>query len=106
MPAVQSQQPGGGSSGRGAGKGGNAAGGGGGVAEVLESTLWSRQLGELSEQLVAALVCQIFEGAPAGPCEGAEGTAGSLCEGKKARREPLGCAGCLQASWDGPSSTR
>jgi hypothetical protein len=25
--------------------------------------MWSRQLGPLSEQLVAALVCQIFEGA-------------------------------------------
>ena len=33
------------------------------MAQVLESTLWSRQLGALSEQLVAALVCQIFEGA-------------------------------------------
>lgn len=34
------------------------------TVQVLESTLWSRQLGSLSEQLVAALVCQIFEGAP------------------------------------------
>ncbi len=34
----------------------------GGMAAVLESTLWNRQLGALSEELVAALVCQIFEG--------------------------------------------
>ncbi len=32
------------------------------LAEVLESTLWSRQLGPMSEEVVAALVCQIFEG--------------------------------------------
>ncbi len=32
------------------------------VVEVLESTLWSRQLGVMSEEVVAALVCQIFEG--------------------------------------------
>jgi hypothetical protein len=35
---------------------------GGTVADLLESTLWSRQLGAVSEDLVAALVCQIFEG--------------------------------------------
>ena len=34
------------------------------VAEVLENTLWNRQLGVMSEEIVAALVCQIFEGAP------------------------------------------
>ena len=33
------------------------------VAEVLENTLWNRQLGVMSEEIVAALVCQIFEGA-------------------------------------------
>ena len=39
------------------------------VAEVLENTLWNRQLGVMSEEIVAALVCQIFEGAPpALPC--------------------------------------
>lgn len=32
------------------------------VAEVLENTLWNRQLGAMSEEIVAALVCQIFEG--------------------------------------------
>lgn len=32
------------------------------VAALLESTLWNRQLGVVSEELVAALVCQIFEG--------------------------------------------
>lgn len=32
------------------------------VATLLESTLWNRQLGVVSEELVAALVCQIFEG--------------------------------------------
>ena len=52
---------------------GRGRGGGGGaaaepdsaVAEVLENTLWNRQLGVMSEEIVAALVCQIFEGAPA-----------------------------------------
>ena len=34
------------------------------VAEVLENTLWNRQLGVMSEEIVAALVCQIFEGMP------------------------------------------
>lgn len=34
------------------------------VAEVLENTLWNRQLGAMSEEIVAALVCQIFEGEP------------------------------------------
>lgn len=62
MPAVQAQS-GGGSGGKdGARNAAATSGSGGGVAEVLESTLWSRQLGSLSEQLVAALVCQIFEG--------------------------------------------
>jgi hypothetical protein len=32
------------------------------VADVLENTLWNRQLGAMSEEIVAALVCQIFEG--------------------------------------------
>ena len=32
------------------------------VADVLENTLWNRQLGTMSEEIVAALVCQIFEG--------------------------------------------
>jgi K+-transporting ATPase c subunit len=32
------------------------------VVEVLENTLWNRQLGVMSEEIVAALVCQIFEG--------------------------------------------
>ena len=30
--------------------------------DVLENTLWNRQLGVMSEEIVAALVCQIFEG--------------------------------------------
>ena len=34
------------------------------VTEVLEQTLWNRSLGVMSEEIVAALVCQIFEGAP------------------------------------------
>ncbi len=64
MPAVQ-EQSGGGSGGKdGARNGAAASGSGGGVAELLESTLWSRQLGSLSEPLVAALVGQVFEGAP------------------------------------------
>ena len=33
------------------------------IAQVLENTLWNRQLGVMSEEIVAALVCQIFEGA-------------------------------------------
>ncbi|KAK9814730.1 hypothetical protein WJX72_010634 [[Myrmecia] bisecta] len=32
------------------------------VMDVLENTLWNRQLGSMSEEIVAALVCQIFEG--------------------------------------------
>lgn len=32
------------------------------MREVLENTLWNRQLGVMSEEIVAALVCQIFEG--------------------------------------------
>jgi hypothetical protein len=28
----------------------------------LENTLWNRTLGTMSEEIVAALVCQIFEG--------------------------------------------
>ena len=34
------------------------------VMDVLENTLWNRQLGVMSEEIVAALVCQIFEGTP------------------------------------------
>ena len=30
--------------------------------DVLENTLWNRQLGIMSEEIVAALVCQIYEG--------------------------------------------
>jgi len=56
---------------RGRGRGGNGGGGSGAAApepdsavvEVLENTLWNRQLGVMSEEIVAALVCQIFEGA-------------------------------------------
>ena len=38
---------------------------------MLENTLWNRQLGVMSEEIVAALVCQIFEGArpAANPCK-------------------------------------
>lgn len=32
------------------------------MMEVLENTLWNRTLGAMSEEIVAALVCQIFEG--------------------------------------------
>ena len=34
------------------------------MMEVLENTLWNRTLGSMSEEIVAALVCQIFEGEP------------------------------------------
>lgn len=32
------------------------------MLDVLENTLWNRTLGAMSEEIVAALVCQIFEG--------------------------------------------
>ncbi len=35
----------------------------GATADFLENTLWNRTLGTTSEEIVAALVCQIFEGA-------------------------------------------
>lgn len=38
------------------------------VMDVLENTLWNRQLGVMSEEIVAALVCQIFEGTPCMLC--------------------------------------
>ena len=41
-----------------------AAGQDNSVMDVLENTLWNRQLGVMSEEIVAALVCQIFEGGP------------------------------------------
>lgn len=44
-----------------------AAGQDNSVMDVLENTLWNRQLGVMSEEIVAALVCQIFEGAPLTP---------------------------------------
>ncbi|PRW32964.1 Dynamin ARC5 [Chlorella sorokiniana] len=34
----------------------------GATADFLENTLWNRTLGTMSEEIVAALVCQIFEG--------------------------------------------
>ena len=40
----------------------NAKGEQTGMMEVLENTLWNRTLGAMSEEIVAALVCQIFEG--------------------------------------------
>lgn len=39
-----------------------AVGGEGGTMDMLENTLWNRTLGPMSEEIVAALVCQIFEG--------------------------------------------
>ena len=32
------------------------------IVDMLENTLWNRTLGPMSEEIVAALVCQIFEG--------------------------------------------
>lgn len=32
------------------------------VMDILDSTLWNRQLNVMSEEIVAALVCQIYEG--------------------------------------------
>ena len=40
----------------------------GATADFLENTLWNRTLGSMSEEIVAALVCQIFEGARRGRC--------------------------------------
>ena len=52
---------------------GNGAAGGAGapgapssMTDFLENTLWNRTLGSMSEEIVAALVCQIFEGERAG----------------------------------------
>ncbi|KAL4857467.1 Dynamin-like protein ARC5 [Chlorella vulgaris] len=39
-----------------------AEGSSGATADFLENTLWNRTLGSMSEEIVAALVCQIFEG--------------------------------------------
>lgn len=44
------------------GKTGACAPNEGNMMEVLENTLWNRTLGSMSEEIVAALVCQIFEG--------------------------------------------
>jgi hypothetical protein len=41
---------------------GGVAGADGSMMDVLENTLWNRTLGAMSEEIVAALVCQIFEG--------------------------------------------
>lgn len=65
MPAVATNAvsaPAGGGKNSGTGKGPSDSMPPGGIAAVLECTLWNRQLGALSEELVAALVCQIFEG--------------------------------------------
>ena len=32
------------------------------VSDVLDGTLWNRDLGKMSEEIVATLVCQLFEG--------------------------------------------
>jgi len=49
-------------SGNGAGALVPAAGSDGTMMEVLDNTLWNRTLGSMSEEIVAVLVCQIFEG--------------------------------------------
>ena len=70
--------------GKGSGSGSGGSGGGGGadpasspaaagvMLELLEGTLWQRQLGSLSEEMVAALVCQvrIWRGQMGGGCRG------------------------------------
>ena len=48
--------------------------------DVLENTLWNRQLGVMSEEIVAALVCQIFEG---------EAGAHAACRHRDVRRSIL-----------------
>lgn len=69
----------------GGGKGGGGGGGDGGAAgpaaagvmlELLEGTLWQRQLGALSEEMVAALVCQVGSAGLAGPRGGRAGGGG------------------------------
>jgi hypothetical protein len=70
LSKVTTGGPGGSGSGGGGGhqhggKGGGAGGAseaGGATADFLENTLWNRTLGAMSEEIVAALVCQIFEG--------------------------------------------
>lgn len=32
------------------------------VSDVLDGTLWNRDLGQMSEEIVGTLVCQLFEG--------------------------------------------
>lgn len=61
--ALTSKPGGNGSRGSGSSGGGAVVEQDNAVAEVLENTLWNRQLGVMSEEIVAALVCQIFEGA-------------------------------------------
>lgn len=53
----------------------------GNMMEVLENTLWNRSLGSMSEEIVAALVCQIFEGACCTLC-------GCLCSGREGGCQP------------------
>ena len=65
------------------GKGGGEAPSGA-TADFLESTLWNRTLGPTSEEIVAALVCQIFEGAPP--------RAASWAAGGGRQGVPPGCA--------------
>lgn len=44
------------------GKGTPEGSGSSSMMDMLENTLWNRSLGAMSEEIVAALVCQIFEG--------------------------------------------
>jgi hypothetical protein len=51
--------PAGGRPGSAAAAGGDGAAAASVMLELLEATLWQRQLGSLSEEMVAALVCQV-----------------------------------------------
>lgn len=77
LSKVTAPASGAGGSGGGGGKGsaGQSVGeGSAATADFLENTLWNRTLGAMSEEIVAALVCQIFEGGWGG--EGRRGLLG------------------------------
>ncbi|KAL4448820.1 hypothetical protein ABPG77_007537 [Micractinium sp. CCAP 211/92] len=63
LSKVTAPSSGAGGSGGGKGAAGQSVGeGSAATADFLENTLWNRTLGAMSEEIVAALVCQIFEG--------------------------------------------
>jgi hypothetical protein len=104
LSKVTTGGPGGSGSGGGGGhqhggKGGGAGGAseaGGATADFLENTLWNRTLGAMSEEIVAALVCQIFEGEPE--------WVRLVHAAQRSRYQPGGC--CLKLMGCGGSKSR